>query len=102
MKKAFAWLEGKGIEYRFHDYKKQGAPADQLKAWIRQVGWERVVNARGMTFRQLPAARQQGLNAQKAAALLEEFPSAIKRPVLKHGKSLLIGFDADEYANTLK
>jgi len=102
MKKAFAWLEGQGIAYRFHDYKKLGAPADQLKAWIRQAGWERVVNTRGMTFRQLPATRQQGLNAQKVAALLEEFPSAIKRPVLEHGKSLLIGFDADEYANTLK
>jgi len=73
MKKAFAWLEGKGIEYRFHDYKKLGAPADRLKAWIRQAGWERVVSTRGTTFRQLPATRQQGLNAQKAAALLEEF-----------------------------
>jgi arsenate reductase len=102
MKKAFAWLEGKGIEYRFHDYKKLGAPADRIKTWIGQAGWERVVNTRGMTFKQLPAVRQQGLNAQKAAALLEEFPSAIKRPVLEHGKSLLIGFDADEYANTLK
>jgi len=102
MKKAFAWLEGKGIEYRFHDYKKLGAPADQLKAWIGQAGWERVVNTRGMTFKQLPATRQQGLNARKAVALLEEFPSAIKRPVLEHGKSLLIGFDADEYAKTLK
>jgi len=101
MKKAFAWLEGKGIEYTFHDYKKLGAPADRLKAWIKQAGWERVVNTRGTTFKRLPIPRQQGLNAEKAAALLHEFPSAIKRPVLEHGTSLLIGFDADEYANTL-
>ena len=102
MKKAFAWLEGKGIEYRFHDYKKDGVPADRLKAWIKQAGWERIVNTKGTTFRQLPASRQQGLNADKAAALLSEFPSAIKRPVVEGGKELLIGFDADEYGATLR
>ncbi len=102
MKKAFAWLEGKGIEYEFHDYKKQGAPAERLTAWIKQAGWERVLNTKGKTFRDLPPARQQGLDAAKAAALLVEFPSAIKRPVVEAGKSLLLGFDAAEYQSKLK
>jgi len=98
MKKAFAWLEGNKIAYQFHDYKKSGAPAERVAAWIRQAGWEKVLNTRGQTFRGLPPARQQGLNAAKAAALCVEFPSAIKRPVLEAGKTLLVGFDADEYA----
>ena len=102
MKKAFAWLEGKGIEYQFHDYKKSGAPPDKVKAWIKQAGWERVLNTKGKTFRDLPAARQQGLDAAKAAALMVEFPSAIKRPVLETGKKILLGFDADEYQTTIK
>ena len=102
MKKAFAWLEGKGIEYTFHDYKKLGAPDDRIKAWIKQAGWERVLNTRGKTFRDLPAARQQGLNDAKAAALMHEFPSAIKRPLLESSGKLLVGFDAGEYAATLK
>ncbi len=101
MKKAFAWLEGNGIAYTFHDYKKLGAPEDRLKAWIKQAGWEKVVNTKGMTFRQLPASRQQGLDAAKAAALVSELPSAIKRPVLESGKTLLIGFNTDEYAAAL-
>jgi arsenate reductase len=101
MKKAFAWLEGKGIEYHFHDYKKLGVPADRVKAWIKTAGWERVVNTRGTTFRKLPESRQQGLNAEKAAALLQDVPGAIKRPVLEHGKTLLIGFDPDDYAKKL-
>lgn len=101
MKKAFAWLEGKGIEYRFHDYKKLGTPADRVKAWIKQAGWERVVNTRGTTFRKLPPSRQQGLDAEKAAALVQEFPGAIKRPVLEHGRALLIGFNPDDYAKKL-
>ena len=101
MKKAFAWLEGNGIEYTFHDYKKLGAPEVRLKAWIKQAGWEKVINTKGMTFRQLPASRQQGLDAAKATALATEFPSAIKRPVVESGKTLLIGFNDDEYAAVL-
>ena len=101
MKKAFAWLEGNGIEYRLHDYKKDGAPAEKVKAWIAALGWEPLLNTKGMTFRQLPPARQQGLNAAKAAALMTEFPSAIKRPVIEAGKQLLVGFDPAEYEKTL-
>lgn len=101
MKKAFAWLEGNGIDYTFHDYKKLDAPEERLKAWIKQAVWERVLNTKGKTFRDLPAARQQGLNDAKAAALACEFPSVIKRPVLESGKTLLFGFDAGEYDKTL-
>ena len=101
MKKAFAWLEGNGIEYTFHDYKKLGAPDDRIKAWIKQAGWERVLNTKGKTFRDLPAARRQGLNNATAAALMSEFPSAIKRPVIESRKKLLIGFNADECSSTL-
>jgi Spx/MgsR family transcriptional regulator len=102
MKKAFAWLEGKGIEYEFHDYKKLGAPADKVKAWVKQAGWERVLNSKGKTFRDLPASRQSGLDAARAAALMVEFPSAIKRPVIEADKSILVGFDEVEYAAALR
>ena len=102
MKKAFAWLEGNGIEYTFHDYKKLGAPEANVKSWIKQAGWERVLNTKGKTFRDLPAARQQGVDGTKAAALMVEFPSAIKRPVIEGGKALLVGFDEDAYKAALK
>ena len=102
MKKAFAWLEGNGIEYTLHDYKKLGAPEARIKVWIKQAGWERVLNTKGKTFRDLPASRQQGLDAAKATALMVEFPSAIKRPVLESGKQLLLGFDAEAYQAALK
>ncbi len=102
MKKAFAWLEGKGIEYTFHDYKKLGAPDTRIKVWIQQAGWERVLNTKGKTFRDLPTARKLNLSAAKAAALASEFPSAIRRPVLEHGNTLVLGFDADEYQSALR
>lgn len=102
MKKALAWLEGKGIEYQLHDYKKLGAPAERILAWIDEVGWEALVNAKGTTFRQLPPQRQQGLDAAKAAALMNELPSLIKRPVIEAGrKKLLVGFDPARYEQVL-
>src|SRR5262245_11243689 len=102
MKKAFAWLEGNGVKYAFHDYKKSGAPAEKLKQWIKEIGWESLVNTRGPTFRQLPESRRQGINAAKAQALMQELPSLIRRPVIENGKELLIGFDADRYRTALK
>ncbi len=97
MKKAFAWLEGNGIEYTLHDYKKRGVPEAKVKAWIRQAGRDRVLNTQSKTFRDLPAERRQNLNDATSASLMCEFPSVMKRPVLESGAMLLIGFDADEY-----
>ncbi len=102
MKKAFAWLEGNGIEYTFHDYKKLGTPDQRIKVWIQRAGWERVLNTKGKTFRDLPTARKLDLNAAKAAVLASEFPSAIKRPVLETSSTIVLGFNADEYQFALK
>jgi len=101
MKKAFAWLEGNGIEYRFHDYKKSGVPAEKAQEWLRRASWEELVNTRGTTFRKLPPQRQQGLDQASAASLMVEAPSVIRRPVIEAGKDLLIGFDPERYREVL-
>ena len=101
MKKAFAWLEGNGIEFRFHDYKKDGAPQGRLESWLDQAGWEALVNTKGTTFRQLPPSQQQGLNAARAAKLMVQAPSVIRRPVIETGEALLIGFDPERYQAVL-
>ena len=102
MKKAFAWLDGHGIAYAFHDYKKLGADAALLKQWAAQAGWEKLINTRGPSFRKLPPEKQANLTEKKAFALMLENPSMIKRPIIEAGKTLLVGFDADEYAKQLK
>lgn len=101
MKKAFAWLEGKGIEYRLHDYKKEGLTAEKAKEWLARVSWEELVNTKGQTFRKLPPARQKDLDAKRAAALMVEAPSVIRRPVIEAGSELLIGFDPQRYQAAL-
>ena len=102
MKKAFAWLDGHGIAYAFHDYKKLGADAALLQQWAAQAGWERLINTRGPSFRKLPQEKQANLSEKKAFALMLENPSMIRRPIVEAGKTLLIGFDPDEYAQKLR
>lgn len=97
VKKARKWLEGKGIEYAFHDYKKQGADAAKIAEWVDAAGWEVVLNRRGTTFRKLPDADKENLDAAKAVRVMAENSSCIKRPVVEHPGGLLVGFKTDEW-----
>lgn len=98
MKKARAALDSAGIAYAFHDYKAAGITQEKLEAWIGQVGWEKLVNKAGTTFRKLPDAERADLDEGKAIALMIAHPSLIKRPVLEAGGRLLVGFDPAAYA----
>ncbi len=97
MKRAFAWLKEHRVEYAFHDYKKDGVTAAMLETWASRVGWEKLLNTRGTTWRRLSETQREGVDAPKALQLMQQQPSLIKRPVLAHGKQLLVGFDASAY-----
>jgi arsenate reductase (glutaredoxin) len=101
VKKARVWLEGRGIAYSFHDYKKQGTDAAKIARWVEQAGWERVLNRAGTTFKKLPDADKADIDAAKAVALMAANPSCIKRPVLEHAGGLLVGFKPDEWEAAL-
>ena len=98
MKKARAWLDGRGVAYGFHDYKAEGIARDKLKHWCDELGWETLLNRAGTTFRKLPDGDKEGLNERKALALMLAQPSMIKRPVLDLGGKLLAGFKPEIYA----
>ena len=101
VKKARAWLDGRGIGYDFYDYKKEGADPDKLAAWSDEIGWEALFNRRGTTFRTLPDADKAGIDRAKAIRLMQDHPSLIKRPVVEHEGGLLVGFDPAEWARVL-
>ena len=99
VKKARAWLDGQGVAYRFHDFKKQGVPGERLDGWMSQLGWERLVNRQGTTWRKLePAAQADVKDAASAKALMQLQPSVIKRPVVEWGGKTTVGFDAAAWA----
>ena len=98
MKKARSWLDSRGIDYRFHDYRTAGVERELLARWIGQVGWESLLNRAGTTFRALPENRKIALDDASAAMLMIEQPAMIKRPVLVRDETILVGFKPERYA----
>lgn len=96
VKKARAWLDSRGVVHRFHDFRKAGVPAERLPAWSEAVGWDKLVNRRGTTWRTLDPARQAGVRDDVSArALVQAEPGLIKRPVVEWpGGRITVGFDA--------
>lgn len=98
VKKARAWLTNQGLEYRFHDFKKQGVPAERLPAWLACMGRDMLINRRGTTWRQLPPGIQASVQDDASASqLMQAQPSIIKRPLVEWGSgdsmSITAGFD---------
>ena len=102
VKKARNWLDTHQLAYQFHDFKKSGVPAEALDAWVQAVGWEKLVNRKGNTWRKLDAATQAAVvDAASAKALILAQPSVVKRPVVdwgaKVGQDTTVGFDAEAW-----
>lgn len=97
IKKARTWLESRGIGYSFHDYKVSGIDRDRLLRWIDELGWEKLLNRAGTTFRKLPATERETIDRDEAITLMLAQPSMIKRPLLDLGDKRLLGFKPDEY-----
>ncbi|MEJ2409777.1 MAG: arsenate reductase [Novosphingobium sp.] len=102
VKKARKWLDAQGIDYTFHDYKKEGADPAKLERWVAEAGWETVLNRAGTTFRKLPDEDKADLDAAKAVKIMEANPSTIRRPVVEHPGGLLVGFKDAEWEAALK
>jgi arsenate reductase len=104
VKKARAWLAEQQVEVQFHDFKKQGVPEPQLDAWLQAVGWEKLVNRQGTTWRKLDAATQaQVTDAPSAKALMLAQASVIKRPVVEWpDRAVTVGFAPADWQPRLK
>ena len=101
VKKARKWLAENGIEHRFHDFRADGLEAAQIERWCAVVGWEKLLNKAGTTFRQLPPEQKLDLNETRARALMLAQPTLIKRPVLEHAEGVRVGFKPADYAELL-
>lgn len=98
MKKARSWLDAHAVEYAFHDYKKEGVNEALLLQWSDRVGWELLLNRRGLTWRKLTDQQKEGIDKGRAIALMCEYPSMIKRPVLIAGDRIEVGFSESAYS----
>lgn len=99
VKKARTWLTERGVDFRFHDLRADGLNKPLLQSWLDQLGPEQLINTRSTTWKQLPAPDQALAISGTVTAVVLANPTLIKRPVLAHGETLLVGFKPEEYAN---
>ena len=100
VKKARAWLTSQGLAYSFHDFKKAGVPPERLAAWEASLGWQKLLNRQGTTWRKLDAGVQSGISdAASAQSLMLTQPSLIKRPVVEWGHDTTVGFDTEAWSS---
>jgi Spx/MgsR family transcriptional regulator len=97
MKKARKWLDEHGVAYQFHNYKKDGLDEALLKHWVAELGWETLLNRRGMMWRKLDEQTKAHIDETSAIEVMLETPSIIKRPLLDVDDELYVGFSEDKY-----
>lgn len=97
IKRARRWLDRKKIEYIFHDYRKQGLDAEQLRQWVDVLGWQALLNKRGTTWRKLADDIKDNIDQASAIDIMLENPAIIKRPLLVKGNEMLLGFSDSQY-----
>ncbi|RYD97866.1 MAG: Spx/MgsR family RNA polymerase-binding regulatory protein [Sphingobacteriales bacterium] len=95
IKKTLEWFRKQAIEVSFHNYKKEGITKTLLSEWIKQVGWEVLLNKKGTTWKQLsPEEQAAATDAEAVVALLAAHTSMIKRPVITFdGQVFAVGFN---------
>ena len=100
VKKARVWLAERGIDYTFHDYKKQGIDWPTIERWLTQKPWEELVNRTGMTWKQL-SDDNKPTNAEEVITLMIQKPSVIRRPLIEQDNRIVaLGFKAETYDET--
>ena len=90
-RRAHAWLRDAGVAAVFHDLRRDGIPS-ALPAWLNDHGVDKLVNRRSTTWRQLTQANRARVDSEPAE-LLAEYPTLLRRPLLRHGDELVVGFD---------
>jgi arsenate reductase len=92
------WLDARGVIYAFHDVREDGLTKAQVESWVKQLGWEKVLNKTSTTWRELPDSEKSGVDAKKAVALLLAHPALVKRPLLDRDGEVSVGFKPADYA----
>jgi arsenate reductase (glutaredoxin) len=100
--KARMWLAEHGVDYVFHDFKKQGVPPEAVDLWLQHVSWDVLVNRKGTTWRKLDPDLQASVkDSDSARAVMLAHASVIKRPVVVQGQTVLVGVNPEAWARVV-
>jgi Spx/MgsR family transcriptional regulator len=93
VKKTFVWCKENNIEFCFHDFRTDGISHEILSPIIEQNSIESLVNKRSTTWRTLTEQQKENLNP----ALLIEYPTLIKRPVVELNGKIHLGYFPEKW-----
>jgi len=97
--KALAWLQAHNLPHDFIDYRATPPTPAQLRDWQAQLGgWEKLVNRASTTWRTLPDADKTPADDAAWLALIAQYPTLIKRPVLLKDDTVTVGYSEKQYA----
>jgi arsenate reductase len=95
-KKALAWLDARGLHYRWVDLRSESPSEAQVGRWVGAFGALALRNLSGGAYRALGEAKARFGETEWTAAFVAD-PMLIKRPVLERdGKPLIVGFRASD------
>lgn len=97
LKKALKWLEDHRICCQLHDFRIDSLDDCWLLLAESVFGWEKLVNKRSTTWRNLDIETKENLSKSTALSLLKTHPTLIKRPIILQDNIALIGFDEEDY-----
>jgi arsenate reductase len=102
---ARAWLDNHGVAYEARDIARDPPDRELLRTILRRSGvpLKRLFNTSGQVYRAGNyTERLKTMDEDTALGELASHGMLIRRPLLLHGTSALVGFDAAAYAALLK
>ncbi|MEE6728043.1 transcriptional regulator SpxA [Pediococcus acidilactici] len=96
-RKAKAWLEEHGIEYKERNIFSEPLSAAEIKQVLQltENGTEEIVSRRSKVFQELDVDLDD-LSLKQLIDLIEKNPGLLRRPILVDDKRLQVGYNEDE------
>ncbi|MCO4745075.1 MAG: Spx/MgsR family RNA polymerase-binding regulatory protein [Proteobacteria bacterium] len=92
VKKARKWLDARGADHTWVDFRKTEVSRDQVAAWVSAFGAKAMRNTSGGAYRALPAEKADWDDARWLDAFAAD-PMLIKRPIIERdGVPTQVGF----------
>ena len=104
-KKARQHLESKGVSFEAINLKVDPPSVDALKLMLERSGYplKRFFNTSGQSYKALGLKdRFEALSEEEALTLLSEDGMLIKRPILIHQDTVILGYKQEDYDTLLE
>jgi arsenate reductase len=98
-RKAKAFLADKGAELESIDL-NQGLSVEELEKLIGKRDYRKFLNSRNVLYREMKM-KDGPPPRDKAVKLMSENPNLIKRPIVKKGSKIALGFDIEAFGEML-